>query len=86
MMVSADDYNNESWILRKAIWHKVDYRRFPGLVRLAWGMMRNSIYRYGESADGKPVFRIPVPGGMRGYLRVDLRDHDEVWRFYSECR
>ena len=44
-------------------------------------MMRNSIYRYGESVDGNPVFRIPVPGGMRGYLRVDLRDHDEVGDF-----
>jgi hypothetical protein len=74
--ITVDDYNNESWILRKAIWHKIDYRRFPGLVRLAWGMFRSSILRYAESVEGNPVFRIPVPGGMRGYIRIDLRDHD----------
>ncbi|MBK8944106.1 MAG: hypothetical protein IPM32_02440 [Ignavibacteriae bacterium] len=79
--ISVEDYNKESWILRKAIWHKVDYRKFPGLVRLAWGMMRNSILRYGESVSGNPVFRIPVPGGMRGYLRIDLRNHDELGNF-----
>jgi hypothetical protein len=75
--ITVYDYNSESWILRKAIWHKVDYRRFPGLVRLAWGLMRNSLLRYAESVGGNPIFRIQVPGGMRGYLRIDLREHDE---------
>lgn len=79
--ISVEDYNNESWLLRKAIWHKVNYTQYPGLVRLGWGMIRNSIFRYAESVDGNPVFRIPVPGGMRGYIRIDLRSHDELGDF-----
>lgn len=73
--ISRDDYDNEKWLLKKAIWHKLDYRRFPGLLRLAWQQYRNSLLRYAERG-GLASFRIPVRGGLRGYLRVDLREHD----------
>ncbi|NLH60722.1 MAG: hypothetical protein GX452_04900 [Ignavibacteriales bacterium] len=81
--LDPDDYNHEKWTLRKALWHKIDYRSFPGLLRLAWSMFRNSMIRYAVDIKGQPVFRIPVPGGYRGYFRVDLRDHDEKGNFVS---
>ncbi|MDF1612622.1 hypothetical protein [Stygiobacter electus] len=71
---------NEKWLLKKAIRHKIDYRYYPGLYRLAWQMYKNSIIKYAER-KGITAFRIPVKGGLRGYLRVDLRDHDEDGNF-----
>jgi len=66
----------EQWTLRKAIWHQVDYTRFPGLIRLAWTMFRNSLVKLASDKNGLPAFRIPVPNAYRGYFRVDLRNHD----------
>jgi len=81
--IDEKDFSNEQWTLRKAIWHKLDYRKFPGLVRLAWTTFRNSIVRFAVDNKSEASFRIPVPGGKRGYLRVDLRDHDEHGNFIS---
>ena len=81
--INIDDYEKEKWTLRKAMWHKVDYTRYPGLIRLGWSMFKNSILRYADDKDGKPVFRFPVPNGKRGYIRVDLRDHDLDGNFKS---
>ena len=78
--ISPEDYDNETWLLKKAIWHKIDYTRFPGLLRLAWQMYRNSLIRYAERG-GLASFRIPVKDGLRGYLRVDLREHNEYGEF-----
>ncbi len=78
--ISREDYENETWLLKKAIWHKLDYRQFPGLMRLAWQMYRNSLLRYAERS-GSVSFRIPVMGGRRGYLRVHLREHDAEGSF-----
>jgi len=74
--IDKDEYDQEQWTLRKAIWAKVDYTKYPGLIRLAWSMMKNSIMRYADNIHGLPAFRIPVIEGKRAYLRVDLRDHD----------
>lgn len=79
--IEPDDYKKENWTLRKAIWHKLDYREYPGLVRQAWSLFRSSMINLGENSKGMPSFRIPVPGGMRGYFRVDLRDHDKEGSF-----
>lgn len=73
--IEPEDYKKENWTLRKAIWHKLDYREYPGLVRQAWSLFRSSMINLGENNKGMPSFRIPIPGGMRGYFRVDLRDH-----------
>jgi len=81
--IDEEDYNDQTWTLKKAVWHKIDYRRFPGLLRLAWSMFRNSMVRFATDINGMPVFRIPVPHGHRGYLRVDLRQHDEYGNFCS---
>lgn len=70
------EYENESWTLKKTLWHKIDYRCFPGLVRQAWSLYRKSIINYADNSKGMPVFRIPVPGGMRGYFRIDIRNHN----------
>ena len=78
--ITREEYESETWLLKKAIWHKLDYRRFPGLLRLAWQMYRNSLLRYAERG-GLASFRIPVSGGLRGYLRCDLRDHDKHGNF-----
>lgn len=78
--ISKEEYEQQTWILKKAIWHKLDYRRFPGLMRSAWQMYHNSISRYG-CRGGFASFRIPVAGGIRAYLRVDLRDHDGEGNF-----
>lgn len=72
---------SEQWTLRKAIWHQVDYTRFPGLVRLAWTMFRNSLVKLATDKNGLPAFRIPVPNAYRGYFRVDLRNHDRDGNF-----
>ena len=79
--IDEPDYDDEKWTLRKAIYHKVEYQRYPGLVRLGWSMFKNSLARYAEDINGEPVFRIPIPGGIRGYFRVDLRDHDKDGSF-----
>ena len=79
--INKEDYDNEQWTLRKAIWHKIDYTKYPGLIRLAWTMMKNSIMRYAENLNGLPAFRIPVPEGKRGYIRVDLSNHDADGNF-----
>lgn len=84
--ISGEDYDREKWTLRKAVYHGIDYRRFPGLLRASWTMFRNSMITFAENSNGNPVFRIPVPGGRRGYLRVDLRDHDEHGNFRSTVR
>ena len=81
--LDADDYKNELWTLRKAIWRGVDYRNFPGLMRLAYNNFRTSMKTYAENTKGAPIFRIPVPSGKRGYLRVDLRNHDADGNFIS---
>src|ERR1035437_4683484 len=80
--IEPSDYDQEQWTLRKAIWHKVDYTRYPGLLRLGWSMFKNSIRIYASNSQGEPVFRIPV-SGLRGYLRVDLRNHDAFGSFSS---
>jgi hypothetical protein len=82
-----DDFNNKSiesiqaqkWTLRKAIYHKIPYNRFPGLMRLAWTMYKNSLISFAKDRS----FHIPVPHGMRGYFRVDLRNHDNDGNFQS---
>lgn len=79
--IEPEDYEKENWTLRKAIWHKLDYRDYPGLVRQAWSLFRSSLINMGENSKGIPAFRIPVPGGMRGYFRVDLRKHDKEGSF-----
>jgi len=80
--ISIREYEKESWTLKKAIWHKIDYTRFPGLMRLGWQMFRKSILNYAER-KGSPVFRIPVPSAYRGYLRCDLRNHDNYGNLNS---
>lgn len=79
--LGSEKYNNEKWTLRRAIWSKIDYRRFPGLIRAAWTMFRSSIMTFAENSNGDPVFRIPVPDSKRGYLRIDLRNHDKDGNF-----
>ncbi|MAT59918.1 MAG: hypothetical protein CMF23_18240 [Ignavibacteriae bacterium] len=79
--IDPEDHDNENWTLRKALWHKIDYRRFPGLVRQAWSLFRSSMLNFAENKNGTPVFRIPVPSGIRGYFRVDLRNHDKDGSF-----
>lgn len=77
-------YESEKWILRKAIYHKIDYRQFPGLFKMAWSTLRSSIGNYGYDSNGRAVFKLHVPSGCRGYARVDLRDHDKHGNFISE--
>lgn len=79
--IEVSDFENEQWLLKKAIWKKVEYWRYPGLVRQAWSMFRNSMQRFGEKLSGDPSFRIPVPSAKRGYIRVDLRNHDQDGNF-----
>ncbi|MBA4316771.1 MAG: hypothetical protein C0412_00065 [Flavobacterium sp.] len=80
--ISPREYEKESWTLKKAVWHKIDYRVFPGLMRLGWQMFRKSILHYAER-NGTPVFRIPVPSAYRGYIRCDIRNHDDNGGFSS---
>ena len=82
--VTTSDYDIETWTLQKAVWHKIDYRSFPGLVRQAWSLFRKSLLSYSENRNGVPVFRIHVPGGMRGYFRLDLRNHN-IHGDLTEC-
>ena len=82
--ITEEDYESERWTLRKAIWHKVNYTRFPGLIRLAWSMYKNALRSFTHDGHGAPVFRIPIPGGYRGYFRVDLRKHDVDGNFTPE--
>lgn len=84
--IDVEDYSQEQWTLRKAIWHRVDYTKYPGLVRSAWTMFKTSLMNYACNGSGEPNFRIPVPGGKRGYLRVDLRDHDKNGCFTSSLK
>ncbi len=81
--IEKEEYDNEQWTLRKAIWAKIDYTKYPGLIRSAWSMMKNSILRYADNIHGNPAFRIPILEGKRAYIRVDLRDHDEEGNFSS---
>lgn len=81
--INSAVYENETWTLRQAIRHKIDYSRFPGLIRQAWTMFRSSMRQFALSGNGEPKFRIPVPGGLRGYIRVDLRNHDADGNFVS---
>lgn len=81
--IDAEDYETETWTLRLAIRHKLDYTRFPGLVRQGWTMFRSGMRQFALSGKGEPTFRIPVPGGLRGYIRVDLRNHDIDGNFVS---
>ncbi len=81
--IDTEDYETETWTLRQAIRHKLDYTRFPGLVRQGWTMFRSGMRQFALSGKGEPKFRIPVPGGLRGYIRVDLRDHDVDGNFTS---
>ncbi|MHB8335831.1 MAG: hypothetical protein ACYDEE_00240 [Ignavibacteriaceae bacterium] len=81
--IEKEEYDNEQWTLRKAIWHKIDYTKYPGLIRLGWSMMKNSIMRYADNIHGLPAFRIPILEGKRAYIRVDLRDHDKDGNFSS---
>ena len=80
--IEPGDYNKEQWTLRKAIYHKIDYTKYPGLIRAGWNMFRNSLVKMAEKKNGAPNFRIPVPSGKRGYLRVDLRNHDGDGNFF----
>lgn len=81
--VDIEDIQKEQWTLRKAIWHKIDYTKYPGLIRAAWTMFRNSMLTFTTGKEGNPAFHIPVPGGKRGYIRVDLRNHDKDGNFKS---
>lgn len=81
--IDNEDYETETWTLRQAIRHKLDYTRFPGLVRQGWTMFRSGMRQFALSGKGEPKFRIPVPGGLRGYIRVDLRNHDANGNFTS---
>jgi len=74
-------YESNKWILRKAIYHKIDYRQFPGLFKMAWSTLRTSIGNYGYDSNGRAVFKLHIPSGCRGYARVDLRDHDKHGNF-----
>jgi len=80
---SPESLEHETWTLKRAIWHKIDYTKYPGLIRAAWTMFRKSIAGFAADTKAKPVFHIPVPGGMRGYIRVDLREHDAEGNFSS---
>ena len=82
--IDAEEYENETWTLRQAIRHKLDYTRFPGLVRQGFSMFRSSMRQFALTGKGEPTFRIPVPGGLRGYIRVDLRNHDADGNFTSD--
>lgn len=84
--ISRKEYDKEQWTLHRAIWRQIDYTRYPGLVRIAWRMFRQSMIRFAEKKNGNPSFRIPVPEGRRGYLRVDLRDHDRNGNFTSRLQ
>ncbi|MBZ0184467.1 MAG: hypothetical protein K8F60_18555 [Melioribacteraceae bacterium] len=75
--IKPSQYDETAWTLQKAIWHKIDYRMFPGLVRQAWSIFRKSILSYAENSKSTPVFRIPVPEGKRGYFRLDIRKHNQ---------
>ncbi len=81
--IEKEEYDNEQWTLRKAIWHKIDYTKYPGLIRSAWSMMKTSVLRYADNIHRQPAFRIPILDGKRGYIRVDLRDHDKDGNFSS---
>ena len=75
---------DEKWVLKRAINNGIDYRHFPGLFRMAWTMFRNSIMRYAENKHREPIFRIPVPNGVRAYIRIDLTNHGKEGDFHSE--
>ncbi|CAG0943362.1 hypothetical protein BROC_02266 [Candidatus Brocadiaceae bacterium] len=81
---SSESLEHEAWTLKRAVWHKIDYTKYPGLIRAAWTMFRKSIAGFAADTKAKPVFHIPVPGGMRGYIRVDLREHDAEGNFTSK--
>jgi hypothetical protein len=78
---TLEEIDQEEWKLKKAIYHGIDYRQYPGLFRSAWTMYRNAILRIPEDKSGMPVFHIPVLGGFRAYIRPDLRDHDGYGNF-----
>jgi|GEM_PF-1230735 len=82
--LDIEDYETETWTLRQSIRHKLDYTRFPGLVRQGWTMFRSGMRQFALSGKGEPKFRVPVPGGLRGYIRVDLRNHDCDGNFSSD--
>ena len=77
------DSEDECWVLKKAINAGLDYRQFPYLFRKAWSIFRNSIYNFAENNKNEPIFRIPVPNGIRAYIRIDLRNHKPNGYFKS---
>jgi hypothetical protein len=83
--ITPEDYDNEKWTLRKAIYSKIDYTKYPGLLRSAWTMYKKGIMTYASGSErtpsSRPSFRIPVKNGKRGYLRIDLRKHDQCGNF-----
>lgn len=72
---------NEKFILQKAIHHNIDYRKYPGLMRSAWNMFYKSLIKSANRKDSTPDFRIPILFAFRGYLRVDIRNHDQQGNF-----
>ncbi len=84
--ITPTDYDNEKWTLRKAIYHKIDYTKYPGLLRSAWTMYKTGISNYSNNSKGKPTYRIPVQNGKRAYLRIDLRNHNEFGSFKVKCK
>lgn len=72
---------DEKFILQKAIRHNIDYRKYPGLMRSAWNMFYKSLVKSANRKDSTPDFRIPILFAYRGYLRVDIRNHDPEGNF-----
>ncbi|NPV10602.1 MAG: hypothetical protein HPY57_02265 [Ignavibacteria bacterium] len=71
---------DDSFTLRTAIRHGVDYRKFPGLMRSAWNIFQKSLLKI-VGKENAVNFRIPIFNAYRAYLRVDLRNHNEVGDF-----
>lgn len=74
---------DDRFILQKAIRHNIDYRKYPGLMRSAWNMFYKSLVKSANRKDSSPDFRIPILFAYRGYLRIDIRNHDSEGNFTS---
>lgn len=72
---------DENFILQKAVRHNIDYRKYPGLMRSAWNMFYKSLVKSANRKDSSPDFRIPILFAYRGYLRIDIRNHDSEGNF-----
>ena len=49
--LDQETYENEGWTLRQTIRHRLDYTRFPGLVRQGWTMFISEMRQFALSVN-----------------------------------